>query len=72
MWNNVPNEFLKSNNFDRSEVDHYLYTQNSKYSIIYILIWVDDLIIAASNDKLMNEIMSLLKINLILPYTNKG
>ena len=39
----------------------YLYTQNSKYSIIYKLIWVDDLIIAASNDKLMNEIMSLLK-----------
>ena len=61
MWNNVLNEFLKSKNFDRSEVDHCLYTQKSKDSIIYILIWVDDLIIAASNDNLMNETKSLLK-----------
>ena len=61
MWNNVLNEFLKSKIFDRSEVDHCLYTQKSKDSIIYILIWVDDLIIAASNDNLMNETKSLLK-----------
>ena len=61
MWNNVLNEFLKSKNFDRSVVDHCLYTQKSKYSIIYILIWVDDLIIAASNENLMNATRSLLK-----------
>ena len=61
MWNNVLNEFLKSKHFDRSEVDHCLYTQTSKDSIICILIWVDDLIIVASNENLMNETKSLLK-----------
>ena len=56
-----PQLFLKGINFDRSEVDHCLYTQKSKDSIIYILIWLDDLIIAVSNDTLMNETKSLLK-----------
>ena len=61
MWNNVLNECLKSKIFDISEVDHCLYTRKSKDSIIYILLWVDDLIIASSNDNLMNETKSLLK-----------
>ena len=61
MLNNVLYEFLKSKNFVRSEVDHCLYTQKSKDSNIHILIWVDDLIIAASNESLMHETNSLLK-----------
>ena len=62
MWNNVLNEFLKTIFF----VDNCLclYTQKSKDSIIYTLIWVDDLIIAASNENLMNETKSLLKVRL--------
>ena len=44
-----------------SSMNFCLYTHKSKDSIIYIPIWVDDLIIAASNDNLINETKSLLK-----------
>ena len=51
---------MENNFFYSSEVDHSLYTKKVN-TIIYILIWVADSIISASNDTLMNETKSLLK-----------
>ena len=59
-WNNVLNDFLTINNYRRSEVDYCLYIKKCESFIIYVLVWVDDIIIAASNMKLINETKGLL------------
>ena len=56
MWNNVINDFLTNLDFVRSEIDHCIYFKKSEDSIVYILIWVDDLIIAASDITIMNNV----------------
>ena len=49
------------NDYKRSEVDYCLYIKKCKSLIIYVLVWVDDIIIAASNMKLINDTKGLLK-----------
>ena len=56
MWNNVINNFLTKLGFVRSEIDHCIYFKRSEDSIVYILIWEDDLIIAASDVTIMNNV----------------
>ena len=56
MWNNVINDFLTKLGFVRSEIDHCIYFKKSEDNIVYILIWVDDLIIAASDITIMNNV----------------
>ena len=56
MWNNVINDFLTKLDFVRSEIDHCIYFKRSEDSIVYILIWVDDLTIAASDITIMNNV----------------
>ena len=48
------------NNYKRSEVDYCLFIKKCESLIIYVLVWVDDIIIAASNIQLINETKGLL------------
>ena len=57
--NNVLNAFLTMNNYKRSEINYCLFIKTCEL-IIYVLVWVDDVIIAASNMKLINETKGLL------------
>ena len=45
LWNQVLDDFLVGAGFERSEVDHCLYTKKNNNTVVYILVWVDDLII---------------------------
>ena len=53
--NNVLNAFLTMNNYKRSDIYYCLYIKKCESLIIYVLAWVDDIIIAASNIKFINE-----------------
>ena len=56
MWNNVLNSFLISENFVQSLADTCVYTKFKDDCKIIVIIWVDDLIVAASNIDILNGI----------------
>ena len=56
-WNNMLHEYLLGENFTQSLADPYVYTRyrsTNEYTII--IIWVDDLIISASNEILLQSV----------------
>jgi hypothetical protein len=60
-WNGMLHGCLIENSFEQSEVDHCLYIKHVQAGMIGILIWVDDLIIGASNHKLLSDVKEMLK-----------
>jgi len=61
-WNNMLHSYLLENNFVQSSVDHCVYTKQVENEMIMILVWVDDMIIAASNESLMCDVKQMLKV----------
>ena len=59
-WNSLLHNHLLENSFVTSDVDHCLYVKNVDGKLV-MLVWVDDLIIAASNDTLMCDTKEMLK-----------
>ena len=62
-WNMLLNNFLTSQGFVRSMSDPCLYTLFDGTNIINLIVWVDDLLIAASNQELMDKMKTLLSKN---------
>ena len=60
-WTSVLHNYLVENNFVQNEVDHCLYVKQVNGKMIIILVWVDDLIIAASSDSLVSDIKRMLE-----------
>lgn len=60
-WHNVLHEHLTQNDFIQSLVDTCIYTKHVKDSTIIMLVWVDDIIIAASSESSLVEVKNLLK-----------
>ena len=60
-WNSMLHKYLIENNFVQSNVDHCLYIKYVDGKLVIILVWVDDLIIAARNDILMSDTKQMLK-----------
>ena len=60
-WNSMLHNYLIENNFVQSGVDHCLYIKDVDSGLVVVLVWVDDLIIAASNDTLMQVTKMMLK-----------
>ena len=61
-WNGMLHSYLCENNFVQSNVDNCVYVKHvDQDKMIVIVIWVDDLIIAASNDVLLCETKNMLK-----------
>ena len=54
-WNNVLHCFLLDNQFVQSPVDNCMYTKQFGGKLVVILVWVDNIIIAASDIVLMSE-----------------
>ena len=63
LWNTLLDKFLCNNKFTRSMTDNCLYTYFENGKSILIVVWVDDLIICASNIGLMNSIKQKLNDN---------
>lgn len=54
-WNNLLHSHLSDHHFEQNPVDPCLYKRQTERGVVILLIWVDDIIIAASNDELMVE-----------------
>ena len=60
-WNFVLSDFFRSLNFQQSNVDACLFMKTQESGAVYIVIWVDDLVIAASNELDLSNIKQTLK-----------
>ena len=60
MWNSHLNNFLLKNGFVRSIADPCLYTYFEGKNSVSLIVWVDDLLIAASNIELMDKTKAIL------------
>ena len=60
-WNRVLHSFLLDKDFIQSPVDNCVYTKQVQSKVVAMLVWVDDIIIAASDMVLMAETKEMLK-----------
>ena len=60
-WYKLLNDHLEENYFVRNESDHCVYRKQTDSETIIVLIWVDDFIIAASNNYLLNSFKDTMK-----------
>ena len=49
-WNHMLHEFFISREFSQSKSDHCLYSKHDGKSIVIIVIWVDDIMVASDSD----------------------
>ena len=55
-WNNLLHYYLLENDFVQNESDHCVYSKYaSKNEMMIVIVWVDDLMLAASNETLMHD-----------------
>ena len=60
-WNNLLHSYLIDNNFIQSLAEPCVYTKHENDHIIILILWVDDIIIATSNEQLMTEAKNVFK-----------
>lgn len=59
-WNRILHDCLTENGFTQNPADNCVYARESKDGKVIIIIWVDDLIIAASNEERLREVKEML------------
>ena len=59
-WNNALHTYLLGENFQQSLADPCVYHKNESESKVIVIVWVDDIIIGASNEALLNNVKSAL------------
>jgi hypothetical protein len=62
-WNTKIGEILQQNKFTQSQADPCLFTKNEDDDTIFILLYVDDLLIASKKETKINEIIKTLEQN---------
>ena len=60
-WNMLLHDHLTENGFVQNDADHCVYSRKSEKEKVILLVWVDDLIIAASNNTLLSDVKEMLK-----------
>ena len=58
-WNKNHNSFLTSKGFRRSQVDSCIYTHRPDWGTVLIAVYVDDLLIAGDNIRLIEDVKNL-------------
>ena len=53
-------DYLSDNLFTQNPADHCVYTKDTEDQKVIIVIWVDDLVIAASDDNVMMNVKEML------------
>lgn len=59
-WNKTLHDYLCQNNFVRNPADHCVYKRETEHEKLRILIWVDDLVIAASDERALKTVKEML------------
>lgn len=55
-WNKVLHDHLTNMHFVQNQTDHCVYTRENDSEKVFIVIWVDDVIIAASNENVLMDV----------------
>lgn len=55
-WNTLLHTFFMEHGFIQSQVDTCVYCKHTNEQIVIVLVWVDDIVVAASNDSVLSEI----------------
>jgi len=59
-WNKILHDYLCENDFVQNSADHCVYSRQTEKERVIVVIWVDDLIIAASNNDSLNCVKKML------------
>lgn len=59
-WNAMLHSYLIRNDFTQNPADHCVYTKEKHDEKVILIIWVDDLIIAASNESILTNVKTML------------
>lgn len=59
-WHHILRDFLKQSGFTQSKVDTCVFVKRDGHGSTILLVWVDDIILVASSDQLMNSVKVLL------------
>lgn len=59
-WNKVLHDCLTESGFTQNQADHCVYSQESNEGKVLIIVWVDDLIIAASDEDKLKKVKVML------------
>ena len=70
-WNSMLHGYLIDNDFIQSLVDPCVYVRKTEHDLVIIIVWVDDLIIAASSDAVMGSVKKALKQKFVLKDLGK-
>ena len=60
-WNNLLHTYLIQEGFSQSMTDPCVYTRNNEDTMVVLLIWVDDIVIAASDHVVLTDVKNVLK-----------
>lgn len=55
-WNKMLHDFLIENGFVQSQADYCIYTKLSDKENVILLVWVDDIVVAASSEVCLREV----------------
>ena len=59
-WNKMLHDYLSENGFTQNPADHCVYSKQIENRKVLLVIWVDDLIITASDNDLLNDAKKML------------
>ena len=60
-WNQLLHSFLEKNGFKRNPVDYCVYTKHDQDGLSIVIIWADDILIAASNRDILAQFKEMMK-----------
>ncbi|GMF82131.1 unnamed protein product [Phytophthora fragariaefolia] len=55
MWNQTIDKFMLELGFKKCEADHCIYVKRNDQDMIFVALYVDDLILASNNDELLKS-----------------
>jgi len=59
-WNKMLHEYPSENEFVQNPADHCVYTRKTENEKVIVIIWVDDLVIAASDEEALKVVKEML------------
>ena len=60
-WNKMLHDYLSEKQFVQNPADHCVYSKITEQEKVHMIIWVDDLIIAANDDDVLQSVKEMLK-----------
>ena len=55
MWNQTIDKFMLELDFKKCETDHCIYVKRAEQDMIFVALYVDDLVLASNNDELLKS-----------------